>query len=59
MDPVIDDAAIDDLGVSDGGAVAPEATDGPIVIEPDAGGKPIDGIYIAIPIEAPAITLGQ
>jgi hypothetical protein len=29
------------------------------LIEPDTGGKPIDGIDFAIPVDAPAITLSQ
>jgi hypothetical protein len=60
VDPTIDDAAIyNDLVVSDGGAITSDATDSPIVIKPDTGGNPIDGIDIAIQIEGPAVILGH
>jgi hypothetical protein len=59
VDPPIDDAVIDDLEVSDDGAIAPEATEEPIVLEPETASKTVDRIDIASPVEDPVILLAQ
>lgn len=55
---VIQDPVIDTPLVSDGGAIAPEITEEPIVIEPEIGGKTVDGIDRGVPGEGSVVGLG-